>query len=340
MNKFYVYVYVDGNDIPLYVGKGCGDRDQKHLYSCRLDDGSYWHNKLKKLLRENKIFRVIKLFNDLSEDQAYAWERGLIDYYGRKDNATGILYNLTDGGVGSSGSIMSHENIERNRELMRERMRILNTDPDWAAANSERCRARMLDLHTRPEFLATKAEILKVFNTDPKVKAAKVERLRVLNADPAFIAAKVERLRLLHSDSEFMTFLSDSLRAYNADPIVKARKSEQFKTLNADPIFAAENAKRSSERIRKRWEMSRVIAFGQLWYKVDLAKKFGIKYATFSQRISKLGYSPTWACLWNSHKPIPDYCKPSKIPIIFGERPSAEAFDYMHTNNYFEDSYA
>jgi len=91
---YYVYAYLRKNDLsPYYIGKGINGRAwQKHH-----------------IMVPNDKHRIVIVEAGLSEIGAIALERRLITWYGRKDNNTGILRNLSDGGEGTSGRIHSIE---------------------------------------------------------------------------------------------------------------------------------------------------------------------------------------------------------------------------------------
>ena len=90
---FYTYAYLREDGTPYYIGKGRGRRA---------------FQKGKTIPRPPKD-RILFLKTGLTEKEAFRHECYMIAVFGRKNNGTGILRNLTDGGEGHSGYIPTEE---------------------------------------------------------------------------------------------------------------------------------------------------------------------------------------------------------------------------------------
>jgi len=84
--EFYTYAYLREDRTPYYIGKGKGTRWKKP-HSVPIPPKE----------------RVLFLKTNLTEEEAFKHEKYMISVFGRKDLGTGILWNFTDGGEGSSG---------------------------------------------------------------------------------------------------------------------------------------------------------------------------------------------------------------------------------------------
>jgi len=122
-NRFYTYAYLREDKTPYYIGKGTG----KRIYST--------NRKVKPPKDKSKI---IYLKKNLTEEEAFKHEIYMIAVLGRKDLGTGILRNLTDGGDGTSGAVISEETRKKIGDARKGKK-----SPNYGKNHSKEARQRM-----------------------------------------------------------------------------------------------------------------------------------------------------------------------------------------------------
>jgi len=136
---FYVYAYLRTKDSfqgpkgsPYYIGKGKGQRAWdlvRRVKPCKSQSNI-------KILRDN-----------LTESEALAYERELIQKYGRLDLGTGILHNLTDGGQGLSNRIKTN----KGKKIVHKK----TINGCWKDSNEQR-QARLAPMRAVPNWQTRK----------------------------------------------------------------------------------------------------------------------------------------------------------------------------------------
>jgi hypothetical protein len=99
--NYYVYAWLRPCGSPFYIGKGKGNRSSRIAGARR---NPLFLNIVDKIRGEGEEPSVVRLAESLSEAEAFDLEAHLIRLHGRRDNGTGILANMTDGGEGASGA--------------------------------------------------------------------------------------------------------------------------------------------------------------------------------------------------------------------------------------------
>ena len=100
MNNYYTYAYLREDGTPYYIGKGKGNRAYK---------------KGSRVFAPPPKNKIIKLKQNLTEEEAFKHEIYMIAVFGRKDLGTGILHNKTDGGDGVSGAKLPKTKEHKNK---------------------------------------------------------------------------------------------------------------------------------------------------------------------------------------------------------------------------------
>ena len=104
MAYLYRHIRLDKNE-PFYIGIGS---DPKRAYSNR-DRNKYWKN-----IVNNFGYEVDIVLDDLTWEEACEKEKEFIKMYGRFQFG-GILCNMTDGGDGGFGVVVSDETRQKKR---------------------------------------------------------------------------------------------------------------------------------------------------------------------------------------------------------------------------------
>lgn len=112
MNNWYVYRHIrlDKNE-PFYIGIGCKRNYGRAYETCSTKRSTFWINVYNKTSIDVEI-----LMDNLSKTEASLKEQEFIKLYGRIDNGTGSLCNLTDGGDGIWNCIRSKETKQKLRD--------------------------------------------------------------------------------------------------------------------------------------------------------------------------------------------------------------------------------
>lgn len=112
MAYLYRHIREDKNE-PFYIGIGSDSTYKRANQAKKERRNNIWNKIVSKTL-----YKVEILFDDLTWEEACDKEKEFISLYGRIDNGTGLLANMTNGGDGSLGIIKSEQTISKLKERM------------------------------------------------------------------------------------------------------------------------------------------------------------------------------------------------------------------------------
>lgn len=115
MSEYYLYCFLDPNKPgkyyykgldfcflyePFYIGKGKGNRINRHTHKDSLEKESNMlkKHKILKILKSKKKVIKLKLYENIKENVSLSIEQKLIKKIGRRDLKKGPLSNMSDGG--------------------------------------------------------------------------------------------------------------------------------------------------------------------------------------------------------------------------------------------------
>ena len=184
--NYYIYAYIrKSNGTPYYIGKGKSYRA---------------YSKHGKIPVPNNRSRIVLLETNLTELGAFALERRLIKWWGRKDLNTGLLLNRTDGGEGFSGLKFTDEHKAKLKRVMLEETKRKISKCNKGKITSKETKKKISEkLKGKPRSEETKKRltgILRSEETKIKMKEAKLGKIRKPFSEETKIKMKeAQRLR-------------------------------------------------------------------------------------------------------------------------------------------------
>lgn len=246
-SEFYSYLWLRENGLPYYAGKG----KRRRAFS------------LTHRVHPPKDHSRILIFPMQSEEEAFESEIALIGLFGRIDNGTGCLHNLTDGGEGPAGAIHP---ISENTKI-----KISNTLKGHPV--SEESRQRMRDAGTGRRISDEVRKKMSISRQGRKLSEETKKKIRALNPPQRFQTGHI-------MSDEIRQKISLTLSGRPKSQEMRQKLSESRKKSNPA-------AKLSREEVI---EIKGLLESGQ-HTQTEIAQKFGVHSVT----INDISTGRTWA---------------------------------------------
>lgn len=195
MNNWYVYRHIrlDKNQ-PFYIGIG-NKKDYKRAYEFKSDK----RNNIWNAIYRKANIEVDILFDNITKQEAADKEKEFIKLYGRIDNNTGILCNMTDGGDGILNAKRSIETKEKLRQS-----KLGSKNPAYGKTPS------VDTLEKRSKSLTGKkrTEETKMKQSLASIKSGQAKRTLITKIDGTIIG-------IFHSLSEGLRFINLEPKRYS-----------------------------------------------------------------------------------------------------------------------------
>ncbi len=193
MNNFYIYKYVRNDGTPYYIGKG---------HDNRINEAHRFPLPVKK--------RRIIIKSNLTESEAFDLEIELIALLGRKDQGTGILINLTDGGEGASGRTGFKHSDETKKKISDTRKALFSSSSPIAEKLRKKLSVAALN---KPPMSQLTKDLLSAM-AKGKSKSELTKRLMSKPKSEAHKKALSEALRGKPKSDEHRKNLSEAVKKY------------------------------------------------------------------------------------------------------------------------------
>ena len=226
---------------PIYVGAGKTGRCVQHLkvadnWRTHLGTSNLLRKKISNMRKNDKEPIVISLDN-ISQKEAWNWEKKLIKVIGRKDLRTGSLVNKSGGGPGSYGRI--YEPTDETRKKHSRNFKKYWSDPKVKKKHSKKMKEIWKDSEYRKK---TRKSLIEYWKNHPEKKKERSVFFKKITGDPNH----KEKISKVTSERNIENWKNFEYRKKMTKVLKKAKEKQ-------GPM-SSESRKKLSESLKKFWK--------------------------------------------------------------------------------------